>query len=166
MRRAVIVALASALVAACAAAFVSGLLAARFLQAADDGAGAAEWLETGGLSQLLLAGVGIMFVALLFASNAARIVLMGRGVRNPGRTLRGPLVVAVVGAVAGTVVTIPGVLLLVLVGVVWGMVRVYDELRPAGASRLAALAEALEMEPLPASTAHAKAVPAGVSDHS
>ena len=138
MRRAVIAAVVSALVTVSAAAFVSGLLAARFLQATDDGAGAAEWLATDGLSALLLVSIGVMFVGILFASNAARIVLMARGIRNPGITMRGPLILTLVGAVAGTVVTIPGVLVLVLAGVAWGCVRVYDEFGPRGTSRLAA----------------------------
>ena len=141
MRRAVIVALVSALVAVSAAAFLSGLFAARFLQAADDGAGAEEWLATTGLSALLIGAVIIMFVAIIFASNAARIVLMGLGVRNPGVTLRTPLTVTVLGALVGTVITIPGLLVLVLVGVAWAGVRVYDEFGPSGTSTLVAIAE-------------------------
>jgi amino acid transporter len=143
MRRAVIVAIISALLAVTAAAFISGMLATRFVQEAYDGDGAVEWLATGGggLSGLLIGAIVAMFVAIIFASNATRFVLMDLGVRNPGITMRGPLSLTLGGAIIGTVITIPGILILVVAGIAWGAIRVYDESGDRGISKLTAIAE-------------------------
>jgi len=128
------------LVAVAAAAFITALLASGVTHT-PEGEEVGVLIVGEQFSGLLIGGIVLMFVAIIFASNAARLILMGIGVRNPGTTMRGPLALTLGGALIGTIITIPGVLSAVLLGVIWGFIRVYDEHGDRGISTLTAIAD-------------------------
>lgn len=132
MRRAVITGIVAALVTVSAAAYLSGLLAFQFLNAVEGETGAvvASVVQAAGAQALVV--MSILVVALVATASAARIVLVGLGVRRPLTALRGPLVLTVAGAVATIWIAFPGPFLVLVGGVAWGTVRLADELGLVG----------------------------------
>jgi len=115
------------LLATVAAGYLSGVMAFQFLNAVQDNpervlASAAE-----AASAQFLITAGIMVVALVIALSAARVLMLGLRIGNPLRTLRGPLILSIVGAVLTLILQLPGIFLLLVAGLAWGAYRIFDE---------------------------------------
>jgi len=74
-----------------------------------------------------LISAAIMVIGLATAFMAARILLLGLRIANPIRTLQGPLILSVVGAILTLILSLPGVFIFLLAGLAWGAYRVFDE---------------------------------------
>ena len=116
------------LVATVAAGYLSGVMAFQFLNAAAGGTPeqvlthAAEAANTH-----FLITAAIMAVALVAALSAARALLLGLNIANPLRVIRGPIILALVGAVLTLILSLPGVFLVLVAGLAWAAYRVFDE---------------------------------------
>jgi hypothetical protein len=74
-----------------------------------------------------LVTAAIMVASLVAALAAARALLLGLGIANPLRAIRGPLILAGVGAVLTLILSLPGIFLVLVAGLAWAAYRVFDE---------------------------------------
>lgn len=115
------------LLATAAAGYLSGVMAYQFLNRVSDNPEQVlvDAAQAAG-SQFLL-GAAVMLAALMIALMAARALLLGLGIANPLRLIRGPLILTTVGAILTVILSLPGVFLLLVAGLAWGAYRVFDE---------------------------------------
>jgi len=115
------------LVATVAAGYLSGVLAFQFLNAtaATPEEVLIEAAESANTHFLITAA--IMALALAFALSSARALLLGLGINNPLRVVRGPIILASIGAVLTIILNLPGVFLVLVAGLAWGAYRIFDE---------------------------------------
>jgi hypothetical protein len=137
VRRAIIVAVVGTLLTMLGAAYNGGITMVNFLLSEDGGGlDVMPQLTIDRLAAQSLLAVVLTFAGLAAAIIAARVVLMGASVRNPMRTLMGPIILTAVGALVTSALAIPFIFVLVLAGLTWGFIRVHDEFGPKGKSRL------------------------------
>jgi hypothetical protein len=128
IRRAALVGIISMLVSMAAAAYLSGLMSFQFLNALpgrEPQQVLTDAVEQAGTFFLLSAA--LMVVGLAGAIIAARVILMGMGVRNPIRMLRGPLILCILGGILNVILSFPLIFIVMAIGLAWGAYRIFDE---------------------------------------
>lgn len=127
MRRAALVGIISMLLATVAAGYLSGVMAYQFLNARSDNPEQVLTSAAEAANAQFLVSAAIMVVGLVIALASARAILLGLGIANPLRVIRGPLILSVVGAGLTVALSLPGVFLILLAGLAWAAYRIFDE---------------------------------------
>jgi hypothetical protein len=102
-------------------------MAFQFLNAASDDPQQVLIAAAEAANTHFLITAAIMVVALVVALSAARALLVGLNIANPLRLLRGPLILAGLGALLTLALNLPGVFLILVAGLAWAAYRIFDE---------------------------------------
>ena len=115
------------LLATAAAGYLSGVMAYQFLNAAglDPEAVLTQAAHAAGAQFMI--GAVVMVASLVAALMAARAVLLGAGIANPFRRMRGAMILSIVGGVLTLALSLPGIFLIFVAGLAWLAYILFDE---------------------------------------